>query len=176
MKIEVMYQERRIEVNCPAAIAEQLEELQEPKKGTFAYVRGHESLKGYETPNISNILFISNPIYHNYVKRLLEKVEKIEWYDVLEKNRQNTIDRIIARCDMGNLNVSETFKKMKENLIESLIKSLSGDKDSNQRQASETFYCYCNGWKLHLESVEVKKKKELILDLDGTMTVDSIIP
>lgn len=162
----------RVSINGREAFATQaqvdtLNNLANVPGGGFATINGYKPTSDYVSPPEVNINFISRFSTEKLYQRKIDALKGISF-----KTLKITEPKLLA------LSENERFMQFTEclnKMIESLEKTLVGDRSDAHRQAHDTFYTQVSqGVKVHFKTIKSKTGTELVLQ-DGLPIVDSIM-
>lgn len=165
--------------NCTEAQAQTLETLCEIIKGGIGTIHGYVSTSNRVTPEVSDIQFITAFSIKNLYKRKIAALEGLLYEDVAAAAEAN--DKVAALSESDRVAL---FEQRKQSEIDSMQKSLDGDRSDAHRQAHDR--CYCNvgqGVKIHYitesesyidDDGKTRKRKVPVLT-NGLPTADSIM-
>jgi hypothetical protein len=150
-----------------------LELLASTNKGSFAVVHDYVSDSGRIKPETADITFISGFSYERLNQRKREALEALQFEDIKPNIKAKKLTALKEDAQ------KKAFEERKADLISSIDKTASGDRDDAQRQAHDRCYArICEGIRVHFKTidatVEGKKRKEPIM-LDGAPIVESIM-
>ncbi len=175
MKLEVTYNGNSgIEVNISSELAETLNMIKDVKGGQFAFVEEHVSGVIGENkcvkPYVSSILFHVRPNYRKYLKVKKANITGI------------TLDDIDITPEIVNKtkDIQADFEAAKNQLIESIDKSIDGDTESDgYRIGANLCYAHYKGYRLHLTTASTKEDGKTVqrpvTAENGLFTVNSIM-
>jgi hypothetical protein len=124
-----------VSFNCSARQSAAIQTLLETNKGGFARVNGYVSKTGRETPQVSNLSFISRfnleKLYERKIKALRElKFEAVE-AQLREEPKLNSLNDVRLR---------EAFAARVNDEIASMEKTLAGVRDDARRESHDRNY------------------------------------
>lgn len=162
-------------VNLTAKQAAAIETMTNTRKGGCGSVTGYRpSPASWEIVPTMNIQLITHFSTTNLYKRRLEALETVKFEHV--KNR------LAADEKLGNMTMQDCidlFNTRKQMMMDSLQKTLDGDRSDAHRQAHDRCYAYIGDVKVHLKTidgmVDGKKRKVPVEDNDGAVFVESIM-
>lgn len=147
-----------------------LETLTSTNAGGFAVIHDYVSTSKRIKPETADITFVSRFSYERMNKRKLAALEAL------------TLDDIKADCKHEKLTALDEptldaeFNKRKSYLIESINKTLSGDRSDSRRQAHDRCYCrIAEGIRVHYKTVEDSHGIMQPVLLDGAPIAETIL-
>lgn len=150
--------------------AEAIESLSETQKGGVATIYGYSSSSGYITRPVEDKTIITRFSTEKLYKRRIAKLNEITLNDILPGVNKDE--------KLRNLSVAEletAFNERKASLIESMEKTLSGDRSDARREAHDRCYSTVSqGVKVHFVTEKVDGVTVPVLT-DGFPTADSIM-
>lgn len=145
---------------CSARQAVALETFTEARKGGFASIKGYVSKTGYVAPKVSDITALTRISVMRLYERCIDALESLTLSDVMEK--------IPADSRLRTLTVNEletVFNDRRTMEIDSMRKTLAGERDDARRQAHDTFYRFIDvGVKVHLKTEKLAGETVLVRD------------
>lgn len=144
-----------------------LNTLDQTIKGGFATVHGYMPTSNYINPPTVNINFISRFSSEKLYARKMKALQDVKFSDLTITDPKLTA---LSTTEQQTL-----FHSCVTKMLESMQKTLNGDRSDNYRQAHDTFYGKSSmGVKVHFQTT--KNGKETILTLlEGLPIVDSIM-
>lgn len=162
----------RVSINGREAFATQaqvnaLNTMANLPNGGFATINGYKPTTDYVQSPTVNINFISKFSTERLYQRKLEALKSLSFKDLKITN-----PKLLALTENQRfMQFTECVGKM----IESLNKTLTGDRSDAHRQAHDLFYqTVSEGVKVHFKTVKNKGGTELVLH-DGLPIVDAIM-
>lgn len=144
-----------------------LEKLSETNGGGFATVKGYRNSDG----QVADYSFISRFSTENLYKRKRAALEAITAGQVLENLTGSEKVAALSAADFR-----DTFNQRKATLLESIDKSLSGERDDAHRQAHDRNYVtIAPGVKVNFVTEKVDGKQIPVKDADGHYTAGAIM-
>lgn len=146
-----------------------LENLQSLHKGGVGAVQGYRPTTNYITPPVVNIQMITRFGVDKLYERKLDALKNISFNDVKDEINKDPL--------LSKLSETQQLKLFSERLnkeIESMSKTLSGDRSDAHRQGHDRCYAYiCDGVKVHFETIKVNGLMEPVF-YEGYPLADSI--
>jgi hypothetical protein len=141
--------------------------LEATQKGGFATVHGYKPTSNYDKSPTVNINFISRFSTQALYQRKIEALKSLKFEDLTI-----TAPKLLALSeDKQRAQFHTCIGKM----LESMTKTLEGDRSDAHRQAHDTFYAKsAMGVKVHFETVKGKDGTELVLH-NGLPKVKSVM-
>lgn len=133
--------------------------LSELNKGGFATVHGYKPKTNYIVRPIVNINFISKFSIIKLYERKLKALQNIDFSDLIL-----TESKIVS---LSLNDQKELFENCRAGMIDSLNKTINGDRSDNYRKAHDLFYETDSlGIKVHFLTEKISKETHLILHND----------
>ena len=130
---------------CTQAQADTLDRLKDINKGGIGTVHGYVATSGRVTPEKSDIQFITAFSVEALYERKAVALETLTYDEVAEFAEKHQKVQALAPEEREQL-----FEQRKQQELDSLRKSLDGDRSDNYRQAHDRCYCYIGkGVKVH---------------------------
>lgn len=155
-------------VKMTARQANTIETINNTRKGGCGSVIGYVPTTNWDIPPVQDIQLITHFSTENLYKRRLKALDAIKYADVAPFLGGDEVLR--------NLTVKECieiFEARKEKMMESLRKSLDGDRSGAHRQAHDRCYAIVGDVKVHL--LTEGKPAMPIEDAEGNVIVDTIM-
>lgn len=148
---------------------ETLERLENLHKGGVGAITGYRPTTDWVTPPTVNIQMITRFGVSKLYERKLDALKGISFNDVKANAMK---DPVLSQLPEAKLFALFTERMSKE--IESMSKTLSGDRSDAYRQGHDRCYAgVCDGVKVHFDTVKVNGQMEPVL-LDGYPQTESI--
>jgi hypothetical protein len=148
-----------------------IETLVNSRKGGFATVHGYVPSTNWVVSPIQDINMITKFSTSKLYERKINALNNISFKDVSELIKQD--DKLSA---LPFDKVEDIFNTRKQMLIDSMNKTLEGDRSDNYRLAHDTFYTFFdNGVKVNLKSKTVNGQRLLETNEKGEFLVNSIM-
>lgn len=144
--------------------------LNETRRGGCATVEGYRPSTNWVERPVQNIQMIT----HFSVAKMYER--KIMALSNLTFNK--TLPNIMKDPKLAELprnKLIELFELRKGKLIESMNKSLNGERDDSRRTAHDTCYAWFGDVKVHLKTEKVDGITQPVTDVDGHVILDTIM-
>jgi len=155
---------------CSARQAAAIDALMNTNAGGFATAKGYVSTSGRVKPEKADITFVSRFRVSNLYRRKIEALEAMTMDDIMDMVRN---DPKISAVKTDKLYA--TFEDRRKYLIESLQKTLDGDRSDAHRQAHDRNYVtLTDGIKVHFKTEKVDGIMVPILH-NGLPIVESIM-
>ena len=166
--------------NCTQEQADSLDKLSQIIKGGIGTVHDYVSTSNRETPEVSDIQFITAFSIENLYKRKIAALEGLAYADIEDSLSDNEKVQKLSEADRIAL-----FEQRQESEIASMQKTLDGDRSDAHRQAHDRCYCYVGqGVKVHYvtedekytaDDGKTKTRKVPVLAENGLPTANSIM-
>ena len=144
-----------------------LKVLDQTVKGGFATVHGYKPTSGYIKSPTVNINFISRFSTEKLYARKMNALKDLKFSDL-----SITSPKLV---ELTETEQQTLFHSCVSAMLESMQKTLDGDRSDNHRQAHDTFYGKSStGVKVHFQTSKVGRETHLDL-IDGLPVVDSIM-
>ena len=157
-------------VKMTAAQAQAVQTLNASRKGGCAAVTGYVPSTNWIVPPVHDIQLLTNFSTEKLYQRRLLALEKITFADVADKL---AADPVLSSKTMSELR--DIFDVRKEKMMETLQKTLDGDRSDSHRQAHDRCYAHIGGVKLHLVTEKVDGRMEPVVDSDGNVKVANVL-
>lgn len=162
MDIEVIYDSKKITVEIDNKLFDTLNHLGNVKRGRFGFIKNH--ISGIDNPKclqptISDITFITNPIYGNWLKKMIDAVISADFNSVINSIDSVALSEIKSKC---KTDINKAFENAKNELLESYNKSVAGDVESDGYRLGQHL-CYC-----HYNVAGISVRCHLVTEDDGT--------
>lgn len=157
----VNYDSVPVPVAFPDDLAGVLDHIATVKRGRFGVITGHRSGEGNpkcERPTVSNITFITNPKYENWLARMVAGVKAVEFPTWVGGLNPDLYAKIKAKAKGGDLHT--LFDTAKAEILASLAKSQAGEATDGHRLGHRL--CYAT-----FDSGDVAVKCHLVTEDDG---------
>lgn len=142
---------------CTKAQSETIDRLETINKGGIGTVHGYVAKSGRVTPETADVQFLTAFSVERLYERKLAALDRINFVDV-QDNLPMDNPRI---AKLTEAQLRETFQTRKEKEMESLQKTLDGDRSDAHRQGHDRCYCQVGqGIKVHYRTEK---------DADGLM-------
>jgi hypothetical protein len=129
------------------------------------------SKTGYVTPKVSDITALTRISVQRLYERKIDAANALTLGDVMEK--------LPADSRLRDLSVNELetlFNDRRTMEVESMRKTLAGDRDDARRQAHDTFYRFIDvGVKVHLKTEKMDGVTRLVYGENGLPIAESIM-
>ncbi len=146
-----------------------LETLTSTNAGGFAVIHDYVSTTGRIKPETADLTFVSRFSYERLNKRKLAALQALELDDIKEDIKDKKL------TDLTPAALNAEFNKRKLYLIESINKTLSGDRSDSRRQAHDRCYVkIADGLRVHYKTVEDSNGIMQPIMLDGAPIAESI--
>jgi hypothetical protein len=156
--------------NCTTAQAEALDRLTALHKGGIGSIKGYRPTTGYVTPAVVDMQVITRFETGKLYARKAKALEAITFADVAED-----IAKAAKLRDLPAGTCLAQFNDCKAAMLESLNKTLTGDRDDAHRQGHDRCYVrLVDGVKVHLVTEKVDGIMVPVLT-DGLPTLASIM-
>jgi hypothetical protein len=156
-------------VKMSSAQADTIEALTNTRKGGCGSVKGYIPSSGWVKSPVQNMQIITHFSTENLYKRRMAALEKVEFADIMDDvSKDDEFGN-----DMAMAEVIKLFIQKKNEMIETLQKSLDGNRDDARREAHDTCYAKIGDVKVHL--VTEGKPKVPVVDNNGAVEVASIM-
>lgn len=158
-------------VNLTAKQAAAIETMTNTRKGGCGSVKGYRPSSNWITPPVQDIQLITHFSTAKLYERRLKALEAIEFGDV---------SKFLASDDkLGNMRFADlipVFEDRKQMMMNTLQKTLDGDRSDAHRQAHDRCYAYIGDVKVHLVTEKDSTGHKVpVEDDNGNVTVDSIM-
>jgi hypothetical protein len=172
MKFVVHKTESGCEFRCTEAQRETIQTLETINRGGIGTVHGYVAKSGRVTPETADIQFITAFSTERLYERKREALENIEFSDIAD------------RLDLSNPKLStlteaereSTFEARKQKEVDSLQKTLDGDRSDAHRQAHDRCYCQVGqGIKVHYRTEKDSDGLKQPILVNGLPVVESIM-
>ena len=157
-------------VKMTAAQAQAVKTLNESRKGGCAAVTGYVPTSNWIIPPVQDIQLLTNFSTDKLYKRRLAALEAITFADVADKLADDEKLSIATTAEAKRL-----FEDRKQRMMETLQKTLDGDRSGAQREAHDRCYVHIGGQKLHLVTEKVDGRMEPVVAADGTVQVKNVM-
>jgi hypothetical protein len=166
----VVYDKGSIKFLCTPAQAEVLDNLITVQRGGIGTIHGYQPSTGYITKPIKNINFITRFSVAKLYERKVKALQAITFDDVLEGVKS---DATLSKLDRAT--VKTLFEGRKAQELESLNKSLDGNRSDAHREGHDRCYVrIAEGVKVNLDCVKVDGIQQPVLH-DGLPVAESIM-
>jgi hypothetical protein len=139
-----------------------LDHIASVKRGRFGVITDHQS--GIDNPKcirptVSDITFITNPKYENWLARMVAAVTAVEFLPMVNAMAPKSFQEILVKAKQQN--VEDIFNEAKQAILDSLNTSQDGDGEDGYRMGHRLCYAtYTAG--------DVSVKCHLVTEDDGT--------
>jgi hypothetical protein len=150
--------------------AETIESLLDSNGGGFATVHGYVSTSKRVKPETSDMSFLSRFSTERLYRRKIEALEKMTLADIMDSVKANP-----KLSSLDNPTLVDLFHERKQKEIDSLNKTLDGDRSDNYRQSHDRNYLTLGaGVKVHFLTEKVDGQTQPVL-FNGLPMVESIM-
>lgn len=172
MKFVVYKTESGCEFRCTEAQRETLKELEAINRGGIGTVRGYVAKSGRVTPETADIQFITAFSTERLYERKINALDAISFADV--KDRLDLSNPKLAKLTEAEQRDAFYDRKTKE--MNSLQKTLDGDRSDAHRQAHDRCYCHVGqGIKVHYRTEKDNDGIKQPILVNGLPVVESIM-
>ncbi len=157
-------------VKMTAAQAKAVQTLNASRRGGCAAVKGYVPTSNWKVSPVQDIQLLTNFSTEKLYKRRLEALKAIQFSDI--------VDKVSGDEKLKNMTIpalKEIFDARKATLIESLERSLDGDRSDAHREAHDRCYVHIGDVKLHLDTEKVDGRMEPVVDADGAVLVKTVM-
>lgn len=149
--LQVYETEKKEKFLCSKEQAEVLDTLRELNHGGIGTVYGYTPTSGYDISPELDLQIITRISVHSLYERKIKALEKIKFEDVVDGLEKNSKLRLLTEDT-----AEELFNTRKQALIDSMSKTLSGDRNDAMRQGHDrNNITVCQGVKVNLEGDKV---------------------
>jgi hypothetical protein len=147
-----------------------LDVLYELQHGGIATIHGYTPTTGWELPPVNDVQVITKISIESLYRRKIQALDSVSFADV----------KPMLACDekLSQLSESEArkiFNDRKQKLIDSMTKTLEGDRSDSRRAAHDAHnITVTKGVKVNLKSGKIGKEKHVIIK-DGSPIAESIL-
>ena len=151
--------------------ADTIDTLTDTRAGGMAAVKGYMPTTNYVTPPVQDIQFLSRFSTVRLYERKLAALEAITFDDVA-----SIVSETPKLADLSIAKAREVFEARKSKEIESLQKSLNGERDDAHRQGHDRCYArVAQGVKVHFVTEKGEDGLKHPVMVEGFPVVDSIM-
>lgn len=157
-------------VKMTAAQAQAVKTLNASRKGGCAAVTGYVPTTNWIVPPVQDIQLLTNFSTEKLYKRRMLALEGITFADIADKlaGDEKLRNKTLAECQT-------LFNTRKDKMIDTLQRTLDGDRSDAHRQAHDRCYVHIGGVKLHLITEKVDGLMEPVVDSDGAVQVKNVM-
>jgi len=150
----VEYKGEQTEINVNDQTALVIDAVNAAKRGRFGWIFNHVSgtpgEKNCIKPAVSDICFLTNPRYDRYLTRKREAVQNMSLDAVAGNIRPERWSELREKAEKAKLNLTTLFETAKSELLTSIEKTETGDRNDGQRQGHDNCYARCENVTIHL--------------------------
>jgi len=156
--VEIVSDDGRTILMTPSQ-KESIERIAASRRGGLGTVFGYKPESDWDVSPTQNIRMITKFSVQKLYERKLAALEAITFEDV---EPQIEYDPKLSKLNPKEL--VKLFNERKQQEMDSLRKSMSGDRSDSHRQAHDTFYTKIDDMKVHLETEKVKGETRLVMN------------
>lgn len=157
-------------VKLTAAQAKAIQTINASRKGGCAAVTGYVPTTNWEIPPVQDIQLLTNFSTEKLYKRRLAALAGITFGDVM--------DKLSGDEKLGVMTVEQLralFDTRKAMAMESLTKTLDGDREDAHRESHDRCYAHIGDVKVHLDTEKVDGRMEPVVDFDGDVRAKNVM-
>lgn len=151
--------------------ADTIQALSETRKGGFARVYGYKPSTGYEISPVQDIVMVTRFNVAKLYQRKIKALHEIEFKDI-----KASITKTSKLAALNDADLEALFVERKQMLVDSMKKTLTGDRDDAHRQGHDRCYLHiAEGIKVNYVTEKGKDGLMHPVLTDGFPTVASIM-